>query len=86
MGVVSHLNSVNSTKEMRKAHDECLPMLSEYSSWAGQYKPYFDILKTILASDAFSLLSLPQQKSIKTLFVILNCQVLILKRTNRKNT
>lgn len=50
---------------MRKAHDECLPMLSEYSSWAGQYKPYFDILKTILASDAFSLLSLPQQKSIK---------------------
>lgn len=64
-GVVSHLNSVNSTKEMRKAHDECLPMLSEYSSWAGQYKPYFDILKTILASDAFSLLSLPQQKSIK---------------------
>lgn len=64
-GVVSHLNSVNNTPQMRKAHDECLPMLTEYSSWAGQYKPYFDILNTILHSDAFTLLSLPQQKSIK---------------------
>ena len=35
-GVVSHLNSVNNTDELRAAHDECLPMLAEFSSWAGQ--------------------------------------------------
>ncbi len=64
-GVVSHLNSVNNTDELRKAHDECLPLLSEFSSWAGQYKPYFEILKKIEASDAFGRLSIPQQKAIK---------------------
>ena len=64
-GVVSHLNSVNNTDELRAAHDACLPMLSEFSSWAGQYKPYFEVLKKIEASDAFGRLSIPQQKSIK---------------------
>ena len=64
-GVVSHLNSVNNTPEFRKAHDECLPLLSEFSSWTGQYKPYFELQKKIEQSDAFGRLSLPQQKAIK---------------------
>ena len=63
--VVSPLNSVNNTPELRAVHDECLPLLSEFSSWAGQYKPYFEILKKIETSDAFGRLSLPQQKAIK---------------------
>lgn len=63
--VVSHLNSVNNTKELRKAHDECLPVLSQFYSWFGQYKPYFEVLKKIQASDAFGRLSIPQRKAIK---------------------
>ena len=63
--VVSHLNSVNNTKELRQAHDECLPVLSQFYSWFGQYKPYFEVLKKIQASDAFGRLSIPQQKAIK---------------------
>lgn len=63
--VVSHLNSVNNTPDLRAVHDECLPILSEFSTWAGQYKPYFEVLKKIESSDAFSLLSIPQQKAIK---------------------
>lgn len=63
--VVSHLNSVNNTPDLRAVHDECLPILSEFSTWAGQYKPYFEVLKRIESSDAFSLLSKPQQKAIK---------------------
>lgn len=63
--VVSHLNSVNNTPDLRAVHDECLPILSEFSTWAGQYKPYFEVLKKIESSDAFSLLSKPQQKAIK---------------------
>lgn len=62
--VVSHLNSVNNTPDLRAVHDECLPILSEFSTWAGQYKPYFEVLKKIESSDAFSLLSKPQQKAI----------------------
>ena len=65
--VVSHLNSVNNTPDLRAVHDECLPILSEFSTWAGQYKPYFEVLKKIESSDAFSLLSKPQQKAIKNL-------------------
>ena len=63
--VVSHLNSVNNTPDLRAVHDECLPILSEFQTWAGQYKPYFEVLKKIESSDAFSLLSKPQQKAIK---------------------
>ncbi|MGN1281250.1 MAG: oligopeptidase A [Succinivibrio sp.] len=63
--VVSHLKSVNNTAELRKIYEECLPLLSEFSSWAGQYKPYFEVLKKIESSDAFGRLSLPQQKAIK---------------------
>ena len=63
--VVSHLNSVNNTPDLRAVHAECLPILSEFSTWAGQYKPYFEVLKKIESSDAFSLLSKPQQKAIK---------------------
>lgn len=35
---VSHMNSVVSTDELRQAHDECLPVLSEFSSWLGQHE------------------------------------------------
>ncbi len=64
-GVASHLNGVQNTPEYRKAYDECLPEVSEYSSWAGQYKPLYDLMKSIQKSDAFSLLTRAQQRSIK---------------------
>ncbi len=64
-GVASHLNGVQNTPEYRKAYDACLPEVSEYSSWAGQYKPLYDLMKSIKNSDAFSLLTKAQQKSIK---------------------
>ncbi|MGN0901985.1 MAG: oligopeptidase A, partial [Succinivibrio sp.] len=63
--VVSHLNSVNNTPELRQVHDECLPLLSEFSAWSGQYRPYFNVLKKIESSDAFGRLSIPQRKAIE---------------------
>lgn len=63
--VVSHLNSVCSSEELRKVHDECLPLISDYGTFIGQYKPLCDVLKTIANSDAFSLLTKAQRKSIK---------------------
>jgi oligopeptidase A len=33
---ISHLNSVANSKEMREAYNECLPLLTEYSSELGQ--------------------------------------------------
>ena len=63
--VVSHLNSVNNTPEFREAHDECLALISDYSTWAGQYRPLFEALTKISKSDEFNLLTKAQRKSIE---------------------
>ena len=63
--VVSHLNSVCNTEQLRKAHDSCLPLMAEYSTFVGQYKPLCEVLKKIKRSDAYSLLTQAQQKSIE---------------------
>lgn len=63
--VVSHLNGVCNTEALRQAHDECLPLMAEYSTFVGQYKPLCDVLKKISRSDAFSLLTNAQKKSIE---------------------
>ena len=48
--VVSHLNAVSNTPELRQAHDECLPLLTEYQIWSGQYRPYYELLKRLRAA------------------------------------
>lgn len=63
--VVSHLNGVCNTEELRKAHDSCLPLIAEYSTFVGQYKPLCDVLKKITRSDAYSLLTTAQKKAIE---------------------
>lgn len=63
--VVSHLNSVCNTPELRVEHDKCLPILSEYSTFVGQYKPLAEVLKKIKRSDAYTLLTDAQRKSIE---------------------
>lgn len=63
--VVSHLNSVCNTKALREAFDSCLPMLAEYSSWAGQYQPLYEVLSSIKKSDEFQLLTRAQRQSIE---------------------
>ena len=62
--VISHLNGVCNTPKLREAHDACLPLLAEYSSWAGQYLPLYQVLRRIKDSDAFALLTEAQQTSI----------------------
>lgn len=63
--VVSHLNGVCNTPELREAHDSCLPLIAEYSTWAGQYQPLFEVLKRIRESDEFLLLTAAQRRSIE---------------------
>lgn len=63
--IVSHLNGVCNTEELRKAHEACLPLISEYSTFVGQYQPLCEVLKTIKRSDAYQLLTKAQRKSIE---------------------
>lgn len=64
-GTISHLNNVRNTKPFREAYMQCLPAVSAYSSWAGQYRPLYDIYKKISDSDAFGRLTQAQQMAVK---------------------
>lgn len=59
---ISHMNSVVSSDELREAHDACLPLLSEYSTFVGQHQGLCDLYKALLQSQAFETSSVAQQK------------------------
>ncbi|MBC3766586.1 oligopeptidase A [Neptunicella marina] len=61
---ISHLNSVLSSDALRNAHDACLPLLSEYSTFVGQHEPLYLAYKQIKDSDEFAALSEAQRKVI----------------------
>ena len=61
---VSHMNSVVSNDALREAHDGCLPLLSEYSTWVGQHKGLCDAYQQIADSDEFESLTQAQQRVI----------------------
>lgn len=63
--VVSHLNSVQNTDKWREAYEECLPIITEYSTFVGQYKPLFEAMVKIKDSDAFGYMTRAQRKSIE---------------------
>jgi oligopeptidase A len=61
---VSHMNSVVNSEALRDAYEECLPLLSEYSTWVGQHKDLYNAYQQIADSDAFKQLDQAQQKVI----------------------
>jgi len=62
---ISHMNSVVSSEEWRKAHDACLPLLSEYGTFVGQHQPLYQAYKSLKASDEFEQLSQAQKMVIE---------------------
>ena len=61
---ISHMNAVVSNDELRQAHDACLPLFSEYSTFLGQNKALYEAYLSITEGDAFSGLNIEQQKVI----------------------
>lgn len=62
---ISHMNSVVSSDELREAHDGCLPLLSEYSTWVGQHEGLCNAYQQIADSNDFENLSHAQKKVIE---------------------
>lgn len=62
---VSHLQAVMDTKELRKAYESCLPLLSEFSANIYQNKKLYEAILSVKQSRNFSNLSKAQQKSIE---------------------
>ncbi|MFI4937352.1 MAG: oligopeptidase A [Candidatus Berkiellales bacterium] len=61
---VSHLNSVKNTEEIRQAHHQCLPKLSDYGTKVGQNQLLFAAYQSLKDSQAFKDLTKAQQKVI----------------------
>ncbi|GLS84993.1 oligopeptidase A [Paraferrimonas haliotis] len=61
---ISHMNSVISSDELRQAHDACLPMLSEYSTFVGQHQGLYQAYVKLKNSAEFTTLNTAQQKVI----------------------
>ncbi len=59
---VSHLNAVVSSKELREAHDACLPMLSDYGTYVGQHEGLYKAFQALADSEEFESLSEAQRK------------------------
>jgi len=62
---ISHMNSVVSNDELRVAHDNCLALFSEYSTFVGQHQGLYEAYLSIANSDTFSSLTPEQQKVIE---------------------
>jgi oligopeptidase A len=61
---VSHLNNVKSSPELRAAHDECLPLLSDLSTSTGQHEGLYQKYKAIAAHEDFFSLAIEKQTAI----------------------
>ena len=61
---VRHMNSVKASDSLREAYNQCLPLLSEYSTEISQNRQLFERINTIAESDGFNQLDLAQQKAI----------------------
>ncbi len=61
-GPIQHLNNVESSKELRAAYDEALPLWSDYHNSVGQNVTLYQAIKKIKDSAEFSQLTVPQKK------------------------
>jgi oligopeptidase A len=59
---VSHLNAVVSSADLRAAHDQCLPLLSDYGTFVGQHEGLYQGFKALHGSDNFVNLTEAQRK------------------------
>ncbi len=62
---VTHLNAVNNSPELRAAYEQCLPLLSEYSTWVGQHAALYQAYLSLKNSGAFAALDTPQRTSVE---------------------
>ena len=50
--------------ELREAYEQCLPLISEYSTFVGQHQGLYEAYNALYNSDEFKTLTTAQQKTI----------------------
>lgn len=59
---IGHMNSVLSSDELREAHDACLPLLSEYSTFLGQHEKLCELYQAFQKTENCRHLDTAQKK------------------------
>src|SRR3989344_3445479 len=62
---ISHLKSVKNTEALRKAYNNCLPLLSEYATEVAHNKRLFSAVQSLRKSKAFTRFNKAQKQIIK---------------------
>ena len=62
--VAGHLNAVVNTPELRAAYNECLPLITEYSTWVGLHEGLYQQYKRLKSAPEFNTLSPVRQRII----------------------
>ncbi|MCQ9616273.1 M3 family metallopeptidase [Paenalcaligenes niemegkensis] len=60
--IVGHLNSVINTPELRDAYNDCLPKVTEFSTWVGLNEALYRHYKALVASPEYETLKPVQQR------------------------
>lgn len=84
--IISHLNSVKDTPELRKIVNELLPSISELYSWLGQNEELYAKYKELRGSEAGKQLNKTRQRILErqiTGFVLSGAE---LSKENKKNS
>lgn len=62
---VSHLNGVLNSDELRKAYEQCIPLLTAYYSELGQNRALYEAVLSVADGDEYASLSQPQKQAIR---------------------
>lgn len=60
--VAGHLNAVVNTPELRAAYNQCLPLVTEFSTWVGLHTGLYEQYKRLQASEGFAQLPAVRQR------------------------
>ncbi|MEE3664419.1 oligopeptidase A [Brenneria sp. g21c3] len=61
---IGHLNAVKNSPELRAAYEQCLPLLSEYSTWVGQHAGLYQAYRSLKDGEHYAELSVAQKKAV----------------------
>ncbi|MFT8210359.1 MAG: oligopeptidase A [Symbiopectobacterium sp.] len=61
---IGHLNAVKNSPELRSAYEQCLPLLSEYSTWVGQHTGLYQAYRDLKEGAHYATLSVAQKKAV----------------------
>lgn len=62
---ISHLNSVVTSDDIRKAYNECIEVLTDFSNWLGQHEGLYNAYKSIKARPDFNTLTDAEKQTVE---------------------